>query len=209
LSTLSNQELYDLCKALPGANVSGTKDEKISRVVDYFANLIVKEIRAEAEPGERYFEYLVELANRDRENLLANKVVTKDRQMDSAFEDGVRWLFEHRLGLRHLPMTGSDHADGCIEFRSGDRYMRHSLKRVSCFLVIVPSVGDGVEETAARLKIESKSDTDVAIITAEDLRWVAENWKHRSTADQLDPEVFNVTGVLDRALLERRMKLLL
>ena len=234
LSLLSNNELYELCKALPGANVSGTKDEKIQRVIDYFANLVIKEVSDEAEPGELYYEYLVELAKRDRENLLTNKVISRDRDMDSAFEEGVRWLFENRFRLEHQPTAGSDHCDGCIEFRSGGdllmwdtkskegvyrfpashvtqfkRYIRDSLRRVSCFLVIVPNVGDGVVETAARLKIESKSDTDVAVIAAEDLRWLAESWADKSSARSLDPEIFNMTGVLDRPLLESRVRLLL
>lgn len=234
LAVLGNEELYELCKALPGANVSGTKDEKVQRVIDYFANLVVKEISEEAEAGELYFEYLVELARRDRENLLANKVVSKDREMDAAFEEGVRWLFENRLHLEHLAVEGSDHSDGCIEFRSGGdllmwdtkskegvytfpashvtqfkRYIRDSLRRVSCFLVIVPEIGDGVEETAARLKIESKADTDVAVITAEDLKWFADAWEDSSSKDSLDPEIFNVTGVLDRSLVEKRVRLLL
>lgn len=234
LSVLSNNELYELCKALPGANVSGTKNEKVQRVIDYFANLVIKEVSEEAEPGELYFEYLVELAHRDRENLLANSVISKDRDMDAAFEEGARWLFENRFRLERLPTTGSDHCDGCIEFRTGGdllmwdtkskegvytfpashvtqfkRYVRDSLRRVSCFLVIVPEVGDGVAETAARLKIESKSDTDVAVIAAEDLKWLAENWADKSSAESIDPEIFNVTGVLDRPLLESRVRLLL
>ena len=32
----------------------------------------------EASPGERFYKYLPELARRDRENLLANQIITKD-----------------------------------------------------------------------------------------------------------------------------------
>ena len=54
------------------------------------------------------------------------------------------------------------------------RYIRDSEERVSCILVIVPEVQSVAEENAARLKFESGSDTDVSIITAEDLRYVRE-----------------------------------
>ena len=77
LDDLSNDELYQLCKGLPGAKVSGTKQQRAERVIEYFASLVTKDVSHEASPGEVYYEYLVELAHRDRENLLANKVIKK------------------------------------------------------------------------------------------------------------------------------------
>jgi hypothetical protein len=86
-------------------------------------------------------------------------------------------------------------------------YIRDSKKRVSCFLIIVPGLGENIEKNAYKLKVESQSDTDVALITAEDLKWVAENWKKYSTKDKFNLEVFNMTCVLIRSLLSRRMEL--
>ncbi|MFC1531202.1 hypothetical protein ACFL5T_03055 [Gemmatimonadota bacterium] len=231
LGSLSSQELYDICKSLPGANVSGSKQQRIDRIIDYFAGLVVKEIAEEATPAERYYEYLVELAHRDRENLLTNKIIKKDKDMDAAFEKGAQFLFRQKLGLELLPMAGSDHADGKLEFRPGGdlllwdtkskegvyslpqthlkqfkRYIRDSDRRVSCFLVIAPAIAEGADHTAQKLKIESKTDTDVALIAAEDLKWLAEEWA-RSKKGRFRLEVFNITGVLDRAILESRMKL--
>lgn len=232
LECLSNRDLYEICSSLPGANVSGTKGERRDRIIEYFGNLVVKNVPEKAEPGERYYEYLVELAHRDRENLLANNVIRKDKDMDGAFEEGTRYLFREKLGLDLLPMSGSEHADGCVEFRpDGDlllwdtkskedvygfprshlrqfkRYIRDSERRVSCFLVIVPEIGDGAEQTAARLKVESRSDTDVALITADDLKWLAEEWARRGRSKSLNVEVLNMTGVLDRRLLDQRLRL--
>lgn len=232
LECLSNQELYEICSSLPGANVSGTKAARRDRIIDYFGNLVVKNVPEEAPPEERYYEYLVELAHRDRENLLANKVIRKDKDMDNAFEEGTRYLFRKKLGLELLPLRGSEHADGCLEFRRGGdlllwdtkskedvyrfprshlrqfkRYIRDAERRVSCFLVIVPEIGDGAEQMAARLKVDSKADTDVALITAENLKWLAEEWARRSRRDALNVEVLNITGVLSRAVLEERLDL--
>lgn len=234
LQVLSNTDLYDLCKSLPGANVSGTKDAKIQRVIDYFDNLVIKAVEEEAPPGRRYYEYFVELARRDRENLLANKIIQKDLGMNSAFEEGTRYLFREKLGLELIDMPGSDHADGCLEFEpDGDlllwdtkskesvyslpdshvrqfkRYIRDSQRRVSCFLVIAPEIADEAELKAARLKAESQSDTDVALVAAEDLKWMAEEWIKMAKSDRFDIEVLNVTGILDRSKLERRMRLFL
>lgn len=234
LDVLSNSDLYDLCRSLPGANVSGTKRAKVNRVIDYFDNLVIKEVEEEASPGLRYYEYFVELARRDRENLLANKIIQKDLGMNAAFEEGARYLFQAKLGLELLPMQGSDHADGCLEFSAGGdlllwdtkskesvytlpdshvrqfkRYIRDSKRRVSCFLVIAPEIADEAEMKAARLKAESQSDTDVALIAAEDLKWMAEEWSRDAGSERFDIEILNVTGILDRPKLERRMRLFL
>ncbi len=234
LEGLSNQALYDICKALPGAKVSGSKADRIERIVEYFANLVVRELPEEASPGERYYRYLVELAHRDRENLLANKVIKKDRNMQDAFEEGTRYLFTEKLGLELIHMPGSEHPDGCFQMRPGGdllmwdnkskesvysfpnshvrqfkRYIRDSDRRVSCFLVIVPEIDAAAATVAARLKVESRTDTDVSLITAEDLLWLAEEWPGHKSHKPFDPEVFNITGLLDRRTLERRMRILL
>jgi hypothetical protein len=86
LDALTYSELYDVLSDLPGATVSGSKTEKIQRLIDYFVNLVIKEVPEEASPAETYYEYLVELARRDRGSLLANDVISKDRDMDAAFD---------------------------------------------------------------------------------------------------------------------------
>jgi hypothetical protein len=232
LDVLSNQDLYDICAALPGAKVSGTKAERVDRIIDYFGNLVVHDVREEASPGERFYQYLVELAARDRESLLSNKIIKKDRDMEDAFEEGTRYLFKERLGLDLEAMPGSDHCDGCVRFgksrdlfmwdnkskesvysfppshlRQFKRYIRDAHDRVSCFLVIVPEIGEGADRNATRLKVESGTDTDVALITADDLVWVAEQWAARSGSAPFNLNVFNMTGILSRPVLEQRMNL--
>ncbi len=41
LNTLSNEELYELCKKLPGVNVSGSKAKRISNIIHHFDKLRV------------------------------------------------------------------------------------------------------------------------------------------------------------------------
>ncbi len=234
LETLSNEDLHAVLSSLPGAKVSGSKSARLDRILDYFDKMVFREVPAEAPVEELYFRYLDELARRDREILLANKVIKKDREMESAFEAGTRYLFSEKLGLELLPMQASDHADGGFRIgRRGDillwdnkskesvysfppshlkqfkRYIRDSSERVACFLIIAPRIAESAGQVAARLKIESGSDTDVALITAEDLLWVADQWQARGPEKAFNPEVFNVTGILDRKSLEQRMKLFL
>ena len=60
-----------------------------------------------------------------------------------------------------------------------------------------------------KLKHDSGTDTGVAVITAEDLKWVAETWPKHSESGKLSLEVFNMTGILDRATLEERLAVFL
>jgi len=65
------------------------------------------------------------------------------------------------------------------------------------------------EHNAARLKFESREDTDVALIAAEDPKWVAEEWVARGEDRPFNLEVFSITGVLDREVPRRRMSVFL
>jgi hypothetical protein len=234
LNTLSNEELYELCKKLPGVNVSGSKGTRIDNIINHFDKLRIV-IRDEvADKREQLYEYYVELATRDRENLLSNKVISKDKDMDSAFEEATRYLFEKKLGLALEPMPGSEHADGILRFpKSNDlfmwdtkskesiyefpndhfnqfrRYIHNSNERVSCFMVIAPLISDKAEENAYRLKAQSGTDTDLSMISAKDLKWVAENWKSYSQSGKFHLDVFNFTGILDGTVLRKRMKIFL
>ena len=49
--------------------------------------------------------------------------------------------------------------------------------------------------------------TNVAVIAAENLGWVAEEWWSRSPDGRFNLEVLNMTGILSRPLLEQRMRL--
>jgi len=232
LNGLANSELYGVCTSLPGVKSSGIKEDKINRVIDYFANQIIKDIPSDISKEEKFYNYIVELAHRDRETLLSDKIIKKDKEMDLAFEVATRFLFKEKLNIQLIEMAGTEHPDGCFKLkRSSDllmwdnkskesiydfpeshfkqfkRYIRDSIERVSCFLIIVPEIGDNVELKAQRLKVESNKDADIALITAENLRWIAESWTDFSNNNIFDPEVFNYTGILNRHTLEARMKL--
>lgn len=234
LNALSNEELYELCKKLPGVNVSGSKAMRIENIIRHFDNLRVVVCDEAADSREIYYEYYVELATRDRENLLSNKVINKDKDMDLAFEEGTRFLFEKKLGLTLELMNGSEHADGILRFPKSKelfmwdtksketvydfpnehfnqfrRYIHNSAERVNCFMVIAPEISEKADENAYRLKTASGTDTDLSLISAADLKWVAENWQTYATNDKFSLDVFNFTGVLDRGSLKKRMKIFL
>ena len=234
LNSLSSEELYGLCKKLPGVNVSGSKTTRIDNIIKHFDKLRIVVCDETIDKREKFYEYYVELATRDRENLLSNKVINKDKDMDLAFENATRFLFENRLNLSLEPMNGSEHADGILRFpktkellmwdtkskesiyefpndhfNQFKRYIHNSNERVNCFMVIAPEISEKAEGNAYRLKSQSGSDTDLSLISAEDLKWVAENWLSYSATKKFNLDVFNFTGILNRSALKKRMKIFL
>jgi len=53
-----------------------------------------------------------------------------------------------------------------------------------------------------KVKHDSGTGTDVAVISAEDLKWVAETWPEHSETGGFSAEVLNMMGVLDRTTIE-------
>jgi len=233
LACLKNDELGAMCRKLRGVQVSGSKAERIERIVQYYDSLTLKPAEDTEDPRAVWYQYFEEVAGRDNQNLYSQGLIRHDREMESAFEEGTRYLFEVKLGCSLVHMDGVDHADGCVEFGNGElllwdnkgkestyefpkahvdqfnRYIRESAKRVNVFLVVVPEIGARAAEQAMKLKHSNASDTDVAVITAENLKWVAENWRKYSKSGDFSLQVFNMTGLLDRQELETRMKVLL
>lgn len=237
LNQLSVVQLANLCGDLPGLNKGGVKDDKIDRIISYFSDLIVKKIDSEEDPREKYYEYLEELAAQDLNNLLGNRIITKAHEIERGFEFGTCYLFEKKFNLKLSELKGTEHADGYVifkntgnillwdnkskldgkpykfpdsHFRQFRRYIRNESaegKRVACFLIITSSIDQTAKTNALKLKAESKQDTDVALITAENLKFIAEDWTNYSSGDQLNLHIFNHTGILDRESLKERMKI--
>lgn len=201
LNNLNNEDLEDFCDKLPGIKKSGSKEDRINRIIDYFNNLEIKDTSKEAtDQRVIYYDYFEQLAKRDMQNLLPNGVVQKDRDIDLAFEEATRYLFEKKFNLTLMEMEGSEHCDGCTKFndqgelflwdnkskletehykfpdkhfRQFRRYIRNEQQdgnRVTCFLIVAPSINPEAEKNAIKLKSESGVDCDVCLINAEDLK---------------------------------------
>lgn len=83
--------------------------------------------------------------------------------------------------------------------------------RVTLFLIIVSEYSPQAVAQVQKLKAFSDQDTDVALIRATDLKYVAENWEKHSNLKEakFDPEIFNITGELTKQLLIDRMSWIL
>jgi len=235
LNYLSSDDLYGVCSNIPSLTVSGTKNERIDRLINYFSKLVIKDF-VEEDTGQKFYEYLEQLAERDIDNLLGNNIVKDHDYIDKAFEEGTKYLFQEILNIPLLEFSGNEHADGAVKFgnesillwdnksrKNGEpytfpdvhlkqfkRYIRNERegnRRVSCFLIVTANIDPAANRNAVKLKAHSGVDTDVAIITAENLKLVAQKWRKYSKGDQFNLHIFNTTGILDWETLRDRMDL--
>lgn len=236
LSGLSVGRLTELCKKLPDVKSSGNKEEKIKRIISYFDELINIDVESMKDEREKYYTFFEQLAKKDMPNLIGKKIIKHERDAELAFEKATTYIFEKKLNQKIVKQVGVEHCDGCMEFSNSrelfmwdnkckmtekykfpnshlnqfKRYIRDASNRgsrVSCFLIVVPDFEDVASNNAERLKYESGQDTDVAIIAAATLKWVAEEWAKNYEGKVFNLQILNKTGLLTKEELKRRIKL--
>ena len=176
-------------------NVSGTKNELISRIIGFYDRLLQR-LNVEDDPREAAYLYYNDFASRNSQALRAQQLIEKDIEIERKFEEATKYLFETKL--RHKPLTfvGQSHADGALSFRDEilywdnkskespvnlkdhikqfDRYIRSSEKPVAGFLVIAPSFTD--ESSILTMQYKVENGTTITLLTAAELKSVAEQW---------------------------------
>jgi len=232
LKVFSSKELSDILRQLEGTKISGTKREKVQSIIDYYEMLSTPTSTDPTDERARLYDFYEELACRDYKTLRINKVIDKDVQVDNFFEDATRYIFEKKLGLDLVEMVGTRRVDGKVQFNNKDvllwdnksteepytfpekhfnqflRYIRSEEMRVTSFLVIVHDYTKEAVAQAQKLKAFSEQDTDVALIKASELMYVAEQWTNYSNQKHpvFNLQVFNITGELSRNMLLSRME---
>ena len=226
LGILSNRDLHKLCSSLPGVPVSGTKAQRVRRIIGYFANLITKEVSDEASPGERFLqvpagtrparprESACEPDHHQRRRYRARvrsgnpvplpikagrRVDGDERQRASRRMHPIRWASEEK---RDVLMWDNKSTEATYSFppshlKQFKRYIRDASDPVACFLVIVAKPDDSAMDRVWQLAAQC-AGTQVAVIAAEDLGWIAEEWWSRNADGRFNLEVLNMTGILGR-----------
>ena len=230
LNQLTKDELREILLDLENTNISGTKEERINNIIDFYDNLITYKVESN-DPRELYFNYIEELANRDYNQLRGNNIIDKDLSVEHYFEEATSFLFEELLEHNPTKMKGNNNPDGKLICENDDvilwdnkssesdynfpdkhfdqfkRYIQEEKSRVTLFLVIAPSFTSNCLMKAQKLKAQSKEDTDVGLITAKDIKFVAENWKDYCSDDYtFNLQIFDYTGYLTKEVLKQRMK---
>lgn len=202
---LDKTTLSHWCGAL-SLSVSGTKNELIDRIIEYYDG--IKQITVdETDDRVLFYEFYTDLATRNLSELRKQGVISKDIECERKFETATNYLFEKKLKVKPLIMNGTEHPDGMLSFndklilwdnksketevnladhiKQFDRYINNSEKPVSVFMVIAPSfTEDSASECA---KYSMSNDTLILLITANELKTLAENW---ATKHEKDDEAF-------------------
>lgn len=203
-----------------GLIVSGNKSTLIDRILEYYDSMRKIEIKTE-DAREKLIAFYSQLANRDLKSLRANNIIDKDLQCEHLFEDATNYLFEKMLLNKPLTLTGSEHPDGKLSFKDKyimwdnksketavnlkdhiqqfERYIKMSDKDVAVFMVIAPDfTSQSVQEC---VDFALNNDTQILLITASELKSVAENWAKKHPGEIFNLGYFKQNGRFDIRLL--------
>ena len=214
---LANKELAAWCRNL-GDSSSGTTDEMVDRIIRHFDRRrpVVEHLDDER---ATWYEYFEELATRNYDLLRSQDVIAKDLEIESKFEEATNYLFSEKLKHTPLKQPGSNHPDGLLSLGSYylmwdnkskespvslrdhvkqfDGYMEAAEKSVPIFLVIGPAFSDESEIEAIRYRAEH-FDRAITLITAAELRDLAEEWASPENKRREEPFPLGLLGVNGR-----------
>lgn len=222
---LNSEELSELCKDL-GLSTAGSMQERVERILGHYARLRPR-VPADGDERELWYRHYEELAFRDHETLRAQHIIDKDLEIEHKFEEATRYLFDKKLGHVPLKQAGSNHSDGLLTLRSSylmwdnkskerpglvhlkdhiaqfHAYMQAADKPVPVFLVIAPDFSTDSEVEATRYHAEY-FDRNLVLITAGELKALAEEWSSRENKNREQPfplGMFAASGRFDRKRL--------
>src|SRR5699024_7165263 len=116
LDTLTSAELTDVLRSVEGVWISGSKEEKIRSLIDFYEEIVTPASSDATDERARYYDALEELAVRDYRVLRGNGLISKDLEVGRYFESATTYLFEVKLGARTKQLDGSKRADGRIQY---------------------------------------------------------------------------------------------
>ncbi len=203
-----------------GLTVSGAKTSLIERILNYYDSMRRIEVKNE-DDREKLLSVYQQLASRDLKFLRSNNIIDKDLQCEHLFEDATNYLFEKLLLNKPLTLTGTDHPDGKLSFKDKyimwdnkskesavnlkdhiqqfDRYIKTSEKEVVVFMVIAPEFTPQSVQVCVDYSLNN--DTQILLITADELKTVAETWYKKHPGEIFNLGYFKQNGRFDISLL--------
>lgn len=188
-------------------NISGSKSERIDRIINFYDNLLEHGGPVSEDPREIWYQHYQAFAARDLNFLRSQMLIEKDNETERKFEEATDFMFEHRLGAKPLTQVGTEHPDGALSFRDEliywdnksketqvnlkdhlkqfDQYIKSADKKVACFLVIGPDFTQESSATAMQYRVEN--GVTMTLITADELKSLAEEWNSRDPKKANNP----------------------
>jgi len=233
LERLGKGALDELFANFPNQKRPTMRAVKIRHLISHFDRFASKSVEpAPDDPDKTYYDHLVELASRQYDVLRAANVIQHDQNVDRAFERGVRYVFSNLLGHPAIQFTGSAHADGGVAAKNGKmilwdcksalepyaltepkcaqflQYVAREVPNVVCpFLVFSGSFTDDSAARALALKANCPPGTEIGLMAAADLKWLADRWSKDYPGKRLPLDVLAHSGFLNVEILELRLKL--
>ena len=230
LGDLEKEKLSCMC-AFFSLKAYGNKPEFIQSLIEFYDDLTFEERTTKDEREVWYNNYEL-LACRSYAELRAKKVITKDLEIERMFEDATEFLFKARLNVSCDRANKENRADGRLpldndqsllwdcksaetlvnlqdhletQFDGYLRKERENSKTPLAFLVIGPAF----TPQSMRLAIQYKAKTnwDIALITAEGLKHLAERWAGTEPGKPFPIRLLNQTAVIDKERAEYLLSL--
>lgn len=204
-----------------GLPTAGAKAALITRILHYYDDMRRIEVKTE-DSREALLACYHQLACRDLKYLRSNDIIDKDLQCERLFEDATNYLFENLLLNKPLTLTGTEHPDGKLSFKDKyimwdnksketpvnlkdhihqfDGYIRASDKDVAVFMVIAPDFTEKSVQECVDYMLNN--DTQILLITADELKEVAEQWSKKHPGEIFNLGYFRQNGRFDINLVK-------
>lgn len=205
---LNNEDLHQWCLEIDQP-VSGTKPERIDRIINYYDSLRQTDPQPEDE-RIAWYEMYEGLAFRDYPLLRAHNLISKDLEIESKFEETTAYIFQHKLKHTPLKQAGTKRPDGLLSFKDMyvmwdnkskeepglvnlkehlkqfHEYIEQADKAVPIFLVIAPDFTDESEMIAMQYTSDHLG-RNIVLITAAELKSLAEEWSSNENKRRDEP----------------------
>lgn len=225
LGDVDKEKLSNMC-AYVSLKTSGSKAELIDRLIGFYDDLTFTPRETKDEREVWYSNYEL-LAGRKYAELRAKKVIVKDLEVQTQFEHATTFLFEARLRAKCDRSYRDNRADGRIhlegdqcllwdcktaevavnlqdylegQFEGYLRKEREAGKQPLAFLVIGPSFTP--QSTRLAYQFKARTNWDVALVTAEGLKHLADQWVAIESDKPFPVQLLNRTEVIDKARAE-------
>jgi len=216
-----------------GLRTSGTKAELIGRLIDFYDDLTFVSRPPPKDPREEWYANYELLAGRAYAELRAKKLITRDLDIQAMFEDATKFLFEARLRVACDMTRKENKVDGRLALDGGqcllldcksaeaavnlqdhlegqfDGYLRKERdagRGPLGFLVIGPAFTPQSIRLAHQYK--ARTNWDVALVTAEGLRHLADRWAAAEPEKAFPVRLLNKTELIDRERAEFLLSLI-
>ena len=225
LDSLDGPKLADMCRMV-ALKSSGSKADRISRLIDFYDDLTFEDRTTQDEREEWYNNYEL-LAARSYSDLKAKKIINKDLDIEHQFEKATDFLFESKLHVSIDHKKKGIKADGRILLDNRqsmlwdcksvekvvnlqdhletqfDGYLRKeaaSANQPLAFLVIGPAFSPHSLKLCHQYK--ARTNWDIALVTAEGLKRLAELWSSSSPGKRFPIRLLNRTDLIDKEKAE-------